>query len=82
MSNIREFTPTADLDAVILVCRSHLDPDVWVCVPTNMVATDHASLLSPGRLRAVKRHAEACYGNDEPVRWTRRDHDTWVMQPA
>lgn len=73
----RESTLPPDPD--ILVMRSRLDPDVWVCVPSKFVGATTADLLCPGRLRAVKRFAEDRFGDGEPVRWERRDPDTWEM---
>lgn len=69
-----------DLDCEILVCRSHLDREVWVCVPSNYPGASSADLLSPGRIRAVKRNAESRFNDGEPAHWVRRDPDTWVMQ--
>lgn len=66
-------------DSVVFVRRSHLDPTVWYCVAANMSA-DISSLMCPGRLRAVKRYAEARFGDEEPFRWVRRDVDTWAME--
>lgn len=66
-------------EEVVMVRRSDLDPNVWYCVAANMNG-DISSLLSPGRLRAVKRYAEQRFSDGEEFRWVRQNIDTWVME--
>lgn len=78
------FCPLEDSEANIEAvrgCRSTLDSEVWVCVPTE-ITSDISSLLSPGRIRAVKRFAEREFSEGEPILWVRLDEDTWEMRFA
>lgn len=54
-------------DEDVLVRRSGIDLDVWVCVATEVGGGDMSSLLSPGRVRAVKRFAEREFANGYPM---------------
>lgn len=67
----------AEPDDEVFVRRSAIDPMVWYCLAGNQ--GDLSSLLCPGRIRAVKRYAEEHLSFGEPIRWVRRDPDTWEM---
>ncbi len=67
----------AEPDDEVLIRRSAIDSTVWYCVAGN--AHDLSSLTNPGRIRAVKRYAETHLSFGQPIRWVRRDPDTWEM---
>lgn len=67
----------ADPEDEVLIHRSAIDSTVWYCVSGQQ--GDISILTCPGRIRAVKRYVEACLSFGEPIRWVRRDPNTWEM---